>query len=229
MDSHFERELEALKDTVLKMASHAESAVKQAVQSLIERNADLAARVKESDQIIDQYEVEIDDSVVQQLTKAPLATDLRLVTAAIKISHELERIGDEATQIAKRARDLCNEPSINIQFDLPAMALFAFEMLEDSLNAFTNGDSAAARAVIPRDKEVDAFNKHIHQTLIRYMAENPETIRRCLHWLAVSKSVERIADHATNIAEDVVFLYEANDIRHSGIKSGRSPVLPAII
>lgn len=227
MDSHFERELEALKETVLKMASHAEAAVKQAVQSLIERNAGLAARVKESDQIIDQYEVEIDDSVVQQLTKAPLATDLRLVTAAIKISRELERIGDEATQIAKRARELCSEPPINIEFDLPAMALFAFEMLEGSLDAFSNGDSAAARAIIPRDKEVDAFNKHIHQALIRYMVENPETIRRCLHWMAVSKSVERIADHATNIAEDVVFLYEANDIRHTGIKSGRNPVLPA--
>ncbi|HTV39094.1 MAG TPA: phosphate signaling complex protein PhoU [Candidatus Sulfotelmatobacter sp.] len=223
MDSHFERELEALKEAVLKMASHAEAAVQQAVQSLIERNAGLAARVKENDQIIDQYEVEIHDSVVQQLTKAPLATDLRFVTAAIKISHELERIGDEATQIAKRARELCIEPPVDIQFDLPAMILRTSDMLKGSLDAFTRRDSAAARAIIPRDKEVDAFNKKIHQTLIRYMAENPDTIRRCLHWMAVSKSLERIADHATNIAEDVVFLCEANDIRHTGIKSGGNP------
>jgi len=222
MDSHLERELDAIKETVLKMASHAEAAFHQAVQSLIERNAGLAAKVKESDEIIDRYEVEIDDLVVQQLTRAPLATDLRLVTAAIKISHELERIGDEATQIAKRARELSIEPAVNLQFDLQAMTALTFEMLKGSLDAFTSRDSLAARAIIPRDKEVDAFNKNIHQTLTRHMIENPNAIKRYLHWMVVSKSVERIADHATNIAEDVVYLYEGNDIRHTGIKSGGS-------
>lgn len=223
MESHLDRELDALRETLLKMASHVETAVHQAVQSLNQRDSDLAARVNESDRVIDGYEVQIDDLVVQQLTKAPLATDLRLVTAAIKISHELERIGDEATQIAKRARELSVQPPIQIQFDLPAMTVIALEMLKGSLDAFTNHDSVAARAIIPRDKEVDALNKSIHQTLTRYMAENPDTIKRCLHWMVVSKSVERIADHATNIAEDVVYLYEANDIRHTGMRNGKGP------
>lgn len=221
MDSHLEREMEAIREKVLKMASHAEATAHQAVQALIERNSGLASQAKLSDQIIDQFEVEIEDLVVEQLTKAPLATDLRLVTAALKISHNLERIGDEATQIAKRAHELSLEPPIKIQFDLPGMTMVTFDMLKASLDAFSNRDPAAARAVIPRDKEVDALNKTIHQALIQHMVNHPETIKRCLHWMVVSKSVERIADHAANIAEDIVYLYEGQDIRHTGLKSGK--------
>lgn len=221
MDSHFEMELSELREKVLKMASHAESALNQAMQALIQRDGDLALQVKENDQIIDQLEVEIDNFIVQQLTKAPLATDLRLVTAALKISHNLERIGDEATQIAKRARELCLEPPIQIHFDLPHMTIVTLDMLKASLDAFSNRDPVAARAIIPRDKEVDTLNKKIHQILVQHMIEYTDTIKRCLHWMVVSKSIERIADHATNIAEDVVYLYEGQDIRHTGIKSGK--------
>ncbi|HXC34242.1 MAG TPA: phosphate signaling complex protein PhoU [Candidatus Acidoferrales bacterium] len=221
MDSNFEKDLNDLREKILKMGSYAEAAARQAVQSLIQRDRDLALRVKENDQIIDQLEVEIDDFVVQQLTKAPLATDLRLVTAAIKMSHDLERIGDEATQIAKRAIELCLEPAMTIQFNVPQMTILSFDMLKASLDAFANRDPVAARAVIPRDKEVDALNKAIHQTLAQHMVEHPDTIKRCLHWMVVSKSVERIADHATNIAENVVYLYEGQDIRHTGIKFGK--------
>lgn len=218
---HFEKDLDTLREKVLKMGGHAEAAAHQAVKSVIQRDRDLASRVKENDEIIDQLEVEIDDFVVQQLTKAPLATDLRLVTAAIKISHDLERIGDEATQIAKRAIDLCLEPAIDVQFNLSHMTISAFNMLKGSLDAFANRDTVAARAIIPRDKEVDSLNKTIHQTLAQHMVEHPQTIKRCLHWMVISKSVERIADHATNIAENVVYLYEGQDIRHTGIKSGK--------
>ena len=221
MDSHFERELDTLREKILKMGSHAEAAAHQAVQSLIQRNRDLASRVKQSEDLIDQLEVEIDDFVVQQLTKAPLATDLRLVAAAIKISHDLERIGDEATQIAKRAIELCLEPAIEIQFNLSHMTISSFDMLKASLDAFANRDPVAARAVIPRDKEVDALNRTIHDTLTQHMVEHPDTIKRCLHWMVASKSLERIADHATNIAENVVYLYEGQDIRHTGIKYGK--------
>lgn len=221
MDSHFEKELDTLREKILKMGGHAEAAAHQAVQSLIQRNSDLASQVKQNDEIIDQLEVEIDDFVVQQLTKAPLATDLRLVAAAIKISHDLERIGDEATQIAKRALELCLEPAIEAHVNLPRMTLLSFDMLKASLDAFANRDPVAARDVIPRDKEVDALNKVIHETLTQHMIDHPDTIKRCLHWMVVSKSVERIADHATNIAENVVYLYEGQDIRHTGIKSGR--------
>jgi phosphate transport system protein len=205
------------------MASHAETAVNDALQALQQRDTDLAMRVKENDRAIDQYEVEIDDLVIQLLTRAPLASNLRLVTIAMKISQDLERVGDEATKIAKRARDLAQEPPVKIVLDLPRMAQLALDMLKNALDAFVNRDSAAARAIIPRDKEVDALNKQVHNALAQHMVENPDTIARCLHLMVVSKSLERIADHATNVAEDVVFLYDGQDIRHTGMKSQPVP------
>lgn len=224
MESYTEVGLESLQQKLLTMASHAETAVNEALQALQQRDIDLALRVKEKDRAIDQFEVEIDDLVIQLLTRAPLATNLRLVTIAMKISQDLERIGDEATKIAKRARDLAQEPPVKIILDLPRMAGLALEMLKDALDAFVNRDSAAARAVIPRDKVVDALNKDVHNALAQHMVENPDTIARCLHLMVVSKSLERIADHATNVAEDVVYLCEAQDIRHTGMKS-RVPVV----
>ena len=219
MENYTDPGMELLKQKMLTMASHAETAVNDAIQALQQRDADLALQVKEKDRLIDQYEVEIDDLVIQLLTRAPLARNLRFVTVAMKISQDLERIGDEATKIAKRARDLAQEPPVKIILELPRMAGLSLEMLKDALDAFVNRDSAAARAVIPRDKEVDALNKQVHNSLAQHMVENPDTIARCLHLMVVSKSLERIADHATNVAEDVVYLCEAQDIRHSGIKS----------
>jgi phosphate transport system protein len=221
MENHFEMGLESLRQKLLLMASHAETAVNQSVQALVQRDHDLAVRVKEDDSVIDDFEVEIDDLVIQLLTKAPLASNLRLVTVAMKISQNLERIGDEATKIAKRARDLAQEPPIKITLDLPRMANLALDMLKGSLDAFVNRDSAAARAIIPRDKEVDALNKEIHSVLVQHMIENPDTIGRCLNLIVVAKSIERIADHATNVAEDVVYLCDAQDIRHTGAKNAQ--------
>ncbi len=212
-------DLDVLKQKLLTMASHAETAVNQALQALTQRDRDLALRVKENDRVIDQFEVEIDELVIQLLTKAPLASNLRLVTTAMKISQNIERIGDEASKIAKRARDLSQEPPVKIVLDLPRMAGLALEMLKTALDAFVNQDPASARAMIPRDKEVDALNKQIHAALVQHMVENPDTIGRCLNLMVVSKSLERIADHATNVAEDVVYLCEAQDIRHTGVKS----------
>jgi phosphate transport system protein len=223
METHFDMELDGLKQKLLLMASHAETAVNQAVQALVQRDHDLALRVKENDRIIDQFEVEIDDMVIQILTKAPLATNLRLVTVAMKISQNLERVGDEATKVAKRARDLSREAPVKINLDLPHMAGMALDMLKASLDAFVNRDSAAARAIIPRDKEVDVLNKQLHEILAQHMVANPETIGRCLNWMVATKSLERIADHAKNIAEEVVYLQEAQDIRHPGIKSQGTP------
>jgi phosphate transport system protein len=226
MENYFEAGLDDLRQKLLTMASHAETAVNQALQALIQRDHALALRVKENDRIIDQFEVEIDEQVIQLLTKAPLASNLRLVTVAMKISQNLERIGDEATKIAKRARDLSQEPPVKITLDLPRLARMALEMLKGALDSFVNHDSAAARALVPRDKEVDALNKEIHQTLAQHMVENPDTIGRCLHLMVVSKSLERIADHAKNMAEDIVYLYEAQDIRHAA-KNQVAPATPA--
>ena len=223
METHFDIELDGLRQKLLLMASHAETAVNQAVQALVQRDRDLALRVKDNDRIIDQFEVEIDDLVIQLLTKAPLATNLRLVTVAMKISQNLERVGDEATKIAKRARDLSQEPPVKINLDLPRMAGMALDMLKAALDAFVNRDSAAARALIPRDKEVDALNKQIHEAIAQHMVANPDTIGRCLNWMVATKSLERIADHAKNVAEEVVYLCEAQDIRHPGAKAAEKP------
>ncbi len=215
MDNHFEMGLDELRQKLLMMASHAETAVNLAVQALMQRNHDLAVKVREDDNIIDQFEVEIDEMAIQLLTKAPLATNLRLITVAMKVSQNIERIGDEATKIAKRARDLSQEPPVKVNLDLPRMAAMSLTMVKDSLDAFVHRDPAAARAIIPRDKDVDALNKELHQVLAQHMMANPDTIARCLHWIVATKSLERIADHAKNIAEEVVFLYEAQDIRHT--------------
>jgi phosphate transport system protein len=216
MERHFDHELNALKERLLTMASHAEAAVNQSIQALTNRDLDLALRVKDNDSMIDQFEIEVDDLAIHLLAKAPLASDLRFVTVAMKISQNLERVGDEAAKIAKRARDLSKEPPLKLALDLPKMAGLALEMLKAALDAFVQRDPAAARALIPQDKVVDALHKEIQRRLTVQMTENAETIKRGLHLLVAAKSLERIADHATNIAEDVVYLCEAHDIRHPG-------------
>jgi len=215
MEHHFDLELNELKQKLLAMASHAEAAVNDAMRALAERDYDLALRVKANDRLLDEFEIEVDDLAIHLLAKAPLASDLRLVTVAMKISQNLERVGDEATKIAKRARDLSQEPPLKVTVDLRRMAQLALNMLKSALDSFVHRDSAAARAVIPLDKEVDGLNKEINRALARHMAENPAAITRCLNLIIVSKSLERIADHATNVAEEVVYLCEALDIRHT--------------
>ena len=215
MDNHFESGIEDLRRKLLLMGSRAETAVNDSVQALMQRKYDLATKVRTDDDIIDQFEIEIDEMAIQLLTKAPMASDLRLVTVAMKVSQNLERIGDEATKIARRARDLSQEPPVKLVLDLPRLAGMALAMVKDALDAFVQRDSAAARAIIPRDREVDALNREMHAALTQHMMENPDAITRCLHWIVAAKSLERIADHAKNIAEEVVYLCEAQDIRHN--------------
>ena len=216
MEHHFDTELDVLKQKLLLMASHAETAVNRAVEALVTRNYDLAVQVKEDDAVLDHFEIEVDDLAIHLLAKAPLASDLRLVTVAMKISQNLERVGDEATKIAKRARDLSKEPPLKLNLELPKMAGLALGMLKAALDTFVNHDSATARALIPRDKEVDALNKKINGELIRHMMEDRDSIPRCLNLITAVRSLERIADHATNVAEEVVYLCDAQDIRHTG-------------
>jgi phosphate transport system protein len=215
MENRFEAGIENLRQKLLMMASRAETAVNESVLALMQRNHDLAVKVLNDDNFIDQFELDIDELAIQLLTRAPLASNLRLVMVAMKISQNLERIGDEATKISKRARDLAQEPPVKINLDLPRMANMALTMVKESLDSFVQRDSAAARAIIPRDREVDEMNRQIHAMLAQHMAESPDTITRCLHWIVAAKSLERIADHAKNIAEEVVYLCEAQDIRHT--------------
>ena len=205
------------------MASHAESAVNRAVEALVTRNHELALQVHADDEIIDRFEVEIDETAIRLLAKAPLASDLRLITVAMRASQNLERVGDEASKIAKRARDLSQEPPLKLALDIPHLAELALQMVKGALDSFVNQDPVAARALIPKDKHVDALNKQIHRQLADVMIAGPDTITRCLSWMVVAKSLERIADHAKNIAEEVVYLYEAQDIRHSPKTAAPSP------
>lgn len=216
MQRHLDEELGHLKEKLLTMASHSESSLTKAIKALVDRDDELARSVQENDSIIDQLEKDIDEMAINLLTQAPLATDLRLITVAMKISHDLERVGDEATTISRRSLELSQEPQLKPYVDIPRMAQMGLEMLKEGLDAFVNRDPAKARAVIPRDKDVDALNKQLHRELSSYMIEKPSTITRCLNLMVISKSLERIADHATNVAEEVVYLYEARDIRHTG-------------
>jgi phosphate transport system protein len=213
---HLEQELAGLKNMLLTMASHAEAAVKRAIEALVTRDHDLAVRVRAEDEVIDRFEVEVDETAIRLLSMAPLASDLRLIAVAMKISQNLERVGDEASKIANRARDLSQEPPLKLVVPIPQLADLALQMLKNALDAFVNHDPAAARALIPQDKQADALNKDIHRQLADQMSESPDTITRCLGLMVVAKSLERIADHAKNVAEEVVYLCEAEDIRHTG-------------
>jgi phosphate transport system protein len=214
MQTHFEQDLTQLKNRVLTMASHAERAVRQAVEALQRRDIDLAEAVRSGDSVLDGLELEIDDTAIALLAKAPLASDLRLITVAMKISQNLERVGDEATKISKRARELASQPPLKVAADLSQMVDMSLKLLKSALDAFVRQDAGTARALIPQDKEVDELNREIQAALVNEMMANSESITRCLHYMVVVKSLERIADHGKNIAEEVVYLREAEDIRH---------------
>ena len=211
-----DHEFAALKEKLLTMSSLAASSVQNAIKALVERDDQLAGQVEQADDQIDALEIELDELAIVLLSRGPVASDLRLITVAMKITHDLERVGDEATTIARRAVDLNKEPQLKPYVDIPRMATMALEMLNEGLEAFVSRDSTRARAVLPRDKEVDALHKQLQRELVSFMLESPATITRCLHLMQISKRLERIADHATNIAEEVVYLYEGRDIRHTG-------------
>jgi phosphate transport system protein len=214
MSLHLHHEIDALKQQLLRMAGLAEAAVNRAVHALAARDPALAECVKYEDDALDRLEVEIDDTAIQLLTKAPLASDLRLITVAMKISRDLERVGDEATTIARRAYDLSFEPPLPIPRGLFQLLKLALEMLAQALDSFVNQDPANARLVPARDKEADRLHKATRAEMIELMQRDSASVTRALNLLVSSKSLERIADHAVNIAEDVVYLCEAMDIRH---------------
>ena len=215
MTLQFNDEVVALKEMLLTMGSRAEAMLAKSIEALVRRDENLAREAIDDDEMLDELEKSVDEKAILLLAKAPLATDLRLIAAAMKISQNLERVGDEATSIARRAIDLNQEPQLKPYVDIPRMAAIALEMLKDALDAFVNRNTEKARAVVPRDKEVDQIHKQLQRELVSYMIESPATITRSLHLMTISKRIERIADHATNIAEEVVYIYEARDIRHT--------------
>lgn len=215
MKRFFDRELETFRSHLMLMGESSIRQVRNALQALVNADVTLADQVIASDDEIDKFEVQIDNAAISYMNlRSPVATELRLVIVGMKASHDLERVGDEATSIAKRAVKLASEPPLKPYVDIPRMANIALEMLRDALDCFLNGDAEKAIAVIGRDREVDAINKQLYRELSSYMIERPQSISRALELMFISKSIERIADHATNIAEEMVFLAQAKDIRH---------------
>ena len=215
MERHFDQELADLKEALLRMAGLAEQSVAQSLKALVERDNSLAKKVDADDAVLDRLEVEIDNRCIKLLAlRQPTATDLRFIAMAMKISSELERIGDQAVNIAHRAEELNREPLLKPLVDIPRMAEHAQGMIHDSLDAFVYRKAGLARTVIQRDEKVDLLNRQLHRELTSFMIEDPHTITRCLNLMSVAHNLERIGDHATNIAEDIVYLYEGRDIRH---------------
>lgn len=216
MKRFFDNELETFRSHLMLMGETSISQVRLALKALVDGDAALADQVIAADDEIDRLEMQIDNEAIAYMNlRAPVATELRLVIVGMKASHDLERVGDEATSIAKRAVRLAAEPPLKPYVDIPRMANIALEMLRDALDCFLHGDTEKALAVVKRDSEVDAINKQLYRELTSYMIERPQSISRALELMFISKSLERIADHATNIAEEMVFLAHAKDIRHS--------------
>ena len=212
---HFEQELERLKAKLLEMSALVENAVYRSVQGVVEKNEELAQQVLNNEGRINQLEIQIDDLAISLLAlQAPLAADLRLVTAAIKINNDLERMGDLSVSIAQSALALMREPVIRPMIDIPHIAGLAQSMVRKSLDSFVNRDAELARSVLASDDAVDNMRTASYHELMSFMENNPQQIRQSLYLLSVIRNLERIADHATNVAEDVLFLVKGIDVRH---------------
>ena len=212
---HFEAELQALRNQLLTMGGLVEQRVHRAVHALVHRGEEDAQRIIATDKEVNDLQMDIDNRCLRLLaTQTPLAVDLRLITSAMKINADLERIGDQAVNIAESVLVLVPQPPLKPLIDIPRMAAIAEKMIRDALDAFVKNDAALARDVLRRDDEVDELKDQVFRELLTYMMADPGTIQRALSLILISRNLERIADHATNIAEDVIFIAEAKDVRH---------------
>jgi phosphate transport system protein len=224
MERYFDEELTKLKQKLLRMAGLVEESIEHAVAGLKEQKDEPALEVISREKDVNQLDVEIDEACLRLLAlRQPMAGDLRFITSAMKIGVDLERMGDLAVNIAERAIELNKVPLIKPLIDIPRMAKMAQTMVRDALNAFINRDDLLAREVCCRDDEVDSLNDQIFRELLTYMMQDPATIQRAVGLILVGRHLERIADHATNIGEDVIYLVKGKTIKHN-IDSQRSSV-----
>ena len=230
MERHFDQELEALKGQLLLMGGRTEAIIQKSVEALRRRDRALAEAVLEDDRAIDRLEIDIVERCVGLLAlRQPLAADLSSITAALKISNDLERMGDHAVNIAGCAMRLAEVPPVKPLVDIPRMADMAASMLRDALDAFVRRDAVTARRLCRRDDEVDSLNDQIFRELLSFMMGDPGTITGAMELILVARNLERVADLATNIAEEVVFIAEARIIKHhvdeapTGGKPGGTP------
>ena len=223
MERHRDQDLEQIRSTLLRMGGLVERQIREAMQALIERDGARADAVLRTDDEVDELQKEIDGQCSRMLAlQQPMATDLRFLVATMKIATDLERMGDSAVNVAQAVAHLNEEPPLKPYIDLPRLAQITQEMVRDSLDSFVRKDASAAIDVCKRDDEVDALYKQLFRELVTYMIEDPKNITRALHLLLVARNYERIADHATNVGEDVVFYVEGRDIRHSSPEPDRN-------
>jgi len=216
MQRHFHEELETLKQTLLAMGGLVEDQIRRVLRALVERDSDLAQEVIDRDREVNSYDVEVDEKCVELLAlHQPTAGDLRFITTAMKIVTDLERIGDQAVNIGQRVLELNREPQLKPYIDLPRMAEQAQRMVKESLDAFVARDTQLARQVCGEDDAVDALKEQIFRELLTFMMEDPKTIPRAIRLILVSRFLERVADHATNIAEMVIYMVESKMVRHT--------------
>jgi len=204
-----------LKENLLKMAALVEEAINDSVQSLVKRDSDLVQKTMDLENRINAMDIEIEEMCLTLLAlRQPMAIDLRFITSAMKINTDLERMGDQAVNIAERAVSLNQEPPLKPYIDIPRMAEIVQAMVKDVLDSFVQRDPKLARSVCARDDLVDGLNNQVFRELLTFMISEPTTIQRAVHLMIISRCLERIADHATNIAEDVIFMVDALVIKH---------------
>ena len=223
MERQFDKELQDLRENLLKMGTLVEEAIANAVKSLIERDSDLARRTIERDSQINELEVKLEEKAIKLLAlRQPMARDLRFIVKSVKIIASLERIGDHSVNICERALELNKEPPLKPYIDIPIMAQSAQMMLKEALDAFINEDTVLALKVCKDDQIIDDLDEQILRELLTFMTEDPHTITRAIWIIQISKNLERIGDLATNIAESVIYMVDAKDIRHGGYQERRS-------
>lgn len=212
---HFQEELETLQARLLEMGGLAEERVRAAVQGLVSRDISVMDRVVHGDEPINELHIEIDNRCFTLLALfQPMATDLRAIVAAVKINTDLERVGDLAVNIAEAVRRYLRHPPVKELIDIPRMAEIAQRMLRHALDSFVRRDEALARDVLNEDDTLDALKTQVFRELLTYMLQDPSTIEPALDLILISRHLERIGDHATNVAEDVIFMVSARDVRH---------------
>lgn len=215
MQRHFIAELDALKADLIRMCSFAEEAIAESIRALLERRKEIAEEVTRNDSRINDFEIKIDHSVVDLLAlQQPVATDLRFILAASKISNELERIGDHAVNIAESALQIAQLPPLRPLVDIPQMAQITKGMLRDAIDGFIHASPTLCRAVLLNDDIVDNLNKKVVAELVALIRKEPEVVDQALEYIRVSRNLERVADLATNIAEEVIFMAEAQIVKH---------------
>jgi phosphate transport system protein len=222
MERHFDQETTKINEKLIRMATLAEEMIKIAIRALVDRNETVIDEAYRKEKEVNEFQIELDEEVVNLIARMqPVASDLRFLIAASKINGELERIADQAINICENTSNLLKYPQLKPFVDTPIMADIVQQMVKESLNAFISRDAELAQKVLNSDDKVDAFKDQIFRELLTYMMSDPQTIPRALAMILIARNLEKIGDHATNIAEEVIYIIQGRDVRHHHEKTQR--------